>query len=255
MNWSCPFCDRAQVVTDKARDHAYGDLLCNDRAHDGLRYSLSATRCAACGKISCYVSRSLLRAASQDVSKRWEAVGDYNFVRLIPPSSAKPQPDFIPAALRADYQEACLIRDLSPKASATLSRRCLQRMIRDFCGISKGRLLDEIKELEHRVNSGQAPAGVTIETVNAIDQVRTLGNIGAHMEKDVNLIIDVEPKEAQLMIELVEMLFKDWYVARHDRQERLAKLKATAEAKKQAKAPAKEGGSTVLTHAPENRSG
>lgn len=53
---------------------------------------------------------------------------------LIPPSGAKAFPDFVPAAIRADYEEACLIVDLSPKASATLSRRALQGMIRDFWG-------------------------------------------------------------------------------------------------------------------------
>ena len=29
----------------------------------------------------------------------------------------------------------------------------------------------------------------------AIDAVRSIGNIGAHMEKDINLIVDVDPEE------------------------------------------------------------
>jgi hypothetical protein len=57
---------------------------------------------------------------------------------LMPESDAKPQPDFIPKALVEDYTEACRIRDLSPKASATLARRCLQGMIRDFCKDHEG---------------------------------------------------------------------------------------------------------------------
>ena len=36
--------------------------------------------------------------------------------QIIPESSAKPQPDCIPAPLREDYYESCKIRDLSPKA-------------------------------------------------------------------------------------------------------------------------------------------
>jgi hypothetical protein len=144
--------------------------------------------------------------------------------RLLPESSAKPQPDFIPTALREDYTEACRIRDLSPKASATLSRRCLQGMIRHFCGISGARLIDEINTLREAVEKGSAPRGVTIESVDAIDHVRKIGNIGAHMEKDVDLIIDIEPGEAQALIELIEMLFDEWYVEQQNRLNRLAKI-------------------------------
>jgi hypothetical protein len=150
---------------------------------------------------------------------------------LRPLGTTKPQPDYIPPALREDYYEACRIRDLSPKSAATLARRCLQGMVRDFCSIAKGRLIDELKELRIRVDGGSAPAGVTAETVEAIDHVRSIGAIGAHMEKDINLIIDVEPGEAQALIELVEMLFDEWYVARKARQDRLAAVKQIREEK------------------------
>ena len=138
---------------------------------------------------------------------------------LLPESEAKPQPDYIPEAIRDAYYEACRIRDLSPMASATLSRRCLQGMIRDFHGIAKATLKLEIDALEKLVES---------PTWEAIDVVREVGNIGAHMEKDVNLIIDVEPEEAQLLIGLVETLFKDWYIAKHDRAVQMERLKQMA---------------------------
>lgn len=156
--------------------------------------------------------------------------------RLLPNGSAKPQPDFIPEALRNDYLEACLIRDLSPKASATLSRRCMQGMIRDFCSIAKGTLNAEIEALKVALADGSAPRGVTSESVDAIDHVRGIGNIGAHMEKDVNTIIPVQPREAEALTELIEMLFQEWYVERQARQERLAKITAIGAEKKQLKA-------------------
>ena len=34
----------------------------------------------------------------------------------------------------------------------------------------------------------------------AIEAVRSVGNIGAHMENDINVIVDVEPEEAKLLI-------------------------------------------------------
>ena len=120
---------------------------------------------------------------------------------------------------------------MSPKASATLIRRCLQGMIRDFCGISKATLYKEIQELRQQVDNGSAPNGVSNESVDAIDQIRGIGNIGAHMEKDVTVIIPVEKEEAQLLIELTELLFEEWYIARKRRLDRFAALQSAAEAK------------------------
>jgi hypothetical protein len=143
---------------------------------------------------------------------------------LIPPSSAKPFPDYIPKAILADYEEACLIRDLSPKASATLARHCLQGIIRDFWEVKPGRLYDEIDAIKDKVDP---------LTWNAIDAVRKVGNIGAHMEKDINLIVDVEPNEAELLINLIETLLKDWYIAREERRARLLAITGIAEDKEQ----------------------
>lgn len=146
--------------------------------------------------------------------------------RLIPNSTARPYPDYIPEQLRKNYEEACKIRDLSPKASATLCRRCLQGMIRDFWGISKYSLKDEIEALYDKLDS---------ETWNAIDALRKVGNIGAHMERDVNLVVDVDPDEAERLVGLIETLFEEWYVSRHDRQERMKALASIAENKTDAK--------------------
>ena len=134
---------------------------------------------------------------------------------VIPSFTSKSYPDYIPQSIRDDYYEACQIRELSGKASATLSRRCLQGMIRDFWGISRSRLIDEISELEGKIDE---------LTWKAIDAVRKIGNIGAHMEKYVNIIIDVEPAEASLLIGLIETLMQDWYIARQERQQRLTQI-------------------------------
>jgi hypothetical protein len=145
---------------------------------------------------------------------------------LIPPSTAKVFPDYVPQPIRDDYVEACKIKDLSPKASATLSRRCLQGMIRDFWGINKARLVDEIDAIRDKVDT---------DTWAAIDAVRKIGNIGAHMEKDINVMVDVDPEEAQLLIGLIELLIKDWYITRYQRKERLRAIVQVRETKDTAK--------------------
>jgi len=112
-------------------------------------------------------------------------------------------------------------------------------MIRDFCGISKPTLFQEIATLKKLADDGNAPRGVSGDSVEAIDHIRQIGNIGAHMEKDINIIIDVEPAEAQVLIELIETLFEEWYVERHKREERFARVKEIANDKAAQKQVAK----------------
>lgn len=105
-------------------------------------------------------------------------------------------------------------------------------MIRDFAGIAKKTLNDEITALKAAVDDGSADRAISPETVEAIDHVRGVGNIGAHMEKEIDLIIPVDRGEAQALIELVEMLFDEWHGARQRRKERFAKIANIAGEKK-----------------------
>jgi hypothetical protein len=153
--------------------------------------------------------------------------------RLMPRSRARPWPDYIPEEIRNSYLEACLIMSDSAKASSALSRRCLQGIVRDYWDIpinKRGNLGAELNLIRERVDT---------DTWEAIHAVRSVGDIGAHMEKDVNLIIDVEPREAELLIGLIETLMDDWCVERHKRNERNAALKDVAQAKLDDKRQAK----------------
>jgi hypothetical protein len=145
----------------------------------------------------------------------WNAGEKIQSWNLIPASRAKVLPSYIPKPIRDDYQEAYLIQSLSPKASATLARRCLQGMIRDFWGVSLPTLKAEIDAIRGKVDS---------LTWDAIESVRKVGNIGAHMEKDINVIVDVEPNEAELLTRLIESLVQDWYVARENKKQHLTAL-------------------------------
>lgn len=144
------------------------------------------------------------------------------YVPLIPNSHAKQFPKYIPKPILQDYKEAYSILNLSPKASATLSRRCLQGMIRDFWNISKNRLIDEISELQDKVPPSQW---------RAIDALRKIGNIGAHMKADINTIVDVDPDEAQKLLNLIELLIDKWYISRHDEEELLKDITQIADVK------------------------
>lgn len=58
-------------------------------------------------------------------------------------------------------------------------------------------------------------------TWTALDAVRKIGNVGAHMEKDVDLIIEIEPSEAGLLVGLIETLIGDWYIVREERKKQM----------------------------------
>jgi hypothetical protein len=226
FNWKCPYCNHAATIT---RSNFCSNTFFFDHGNkDGVLGIV--TQVIICPNNECKeysVNSSLYKAKYNNIQYNLEGNHVHHWP-LRPQSAAKPFPSYIPQPILDDYDEACLIKDLSPKASATLSRRCLQGLIRDYWGISKSRLFDEINELKGKVDTA---------TWDAIDAVRSIGNIGAHMEKDINLVIDVEPEEAELLIGLIEILLKDWYVARNERQQHLAGIVSVAQAKKGAGAP------------------
>lgn len=221
FNWKCPFCGHNATITNEryssnshtfSKENKYGPqtvrtlvTICPNP--DCLEYTLQAA----------LYDRHLVGSYWGDTKnpkQQWS---------LIPAASIEAFPDYVPQVIRDDYREACLVRNASPKASATLSRRCLQGMIRDFWNVSGSTLFEEINKIEEEVDP---------TTWDAIHAVRSIGNIGAHMEKDINLIVDVEPEEADLLIELIETLIKEWYVARHKREQRMARIVAASEQKK-----------------------
>lgn len=237
MHYNCPYCQTQQIVQDA---QYYADTVhinVRDNCEGKIGFSVEAISCANpdCAKTVLHGAlRNVNLYPNGQISSQQEPFETWS---LRPQGMARPLPDYIPQAIREDYTEACRIRDLSPKASATLIRRCLQGMIRDFCRISKATLNKEIETLRQAVNDGTAPKGVSDESVDAIDRIRSIGNIGAHMEKDIDLIIPVEPDEAQLLIELTEMLFDEWYIAREKRGARLAALKELAADKQELRTP------------------
>lgn len=215
FNWTCPYCNRDSTITGFNYSCSIHSFDHNNK--DGALELI--TEVIVCPNDACkeYSITGILKRSNSNLFEpailQWQ---------MKPQSFATPFPDYVPAPIRADYEEACLIRDLSPKASATLSRRCIQGIIRNYWGISERRLFDEIEAIKDKVDP---------KIWKAIDSVRSIGNIGAHMENDINLIIDIDPQEAQLLIRLIEILIKDWYIARHERQEHLESIIGVADEK------------------------
>jgi hypothetical protein len=132
------------------------------------------------------------------------STGELQLLRPRAPARAALSPD-VPEAFAADYREACLVLADSPKASAALSRRCLQQLLREKGGAKPGNLSDEIME---------AMQGLPPHLAKAVDAVRNIGNFSAHPTKSTSTgeIVDVEPGEADWCLEVLEGLFDFYFV-------------------------------------------
>lgn len=145
------------------------------------------------------------------------------WVNIFPLSNCKQFPDSVPKEVYKDYSEACNILSLSPSASATLSRRCLQKMIRNHWGIELSNLVNEINTIPN--------TNISNLERNALHAIRQIGNIGAHPDK----ILDVEPEDAELTIKIIEIFLQKWYVDDPANQNLLEKAIETNRLKQNAK--------------------
>jgi hypothetical protein len=130
-------------------------------------------------------------------------------------------PPEVPEKYADDFREAVLVLDLSPMASAALSRRILQNILRDEFGIQHRTLADEI-------DTFIAQSGIPSYLTNAVDAIRNIGNLAAHPLKSTNTgeVMAVEPGEAEWLIEVLDSLFDFKFVQPMKLQERRDQLNA-----------------------------
>ena len=122
-------------------------------------------------------------------------------------SGRPPVPSEVPTMLADDYSEACLVLPDSAKASAALSRRCLQNLLREKAGVKHTELADEIQQV---IDSGTLPSHL----IEVIDAVRNIGNFAAHpiKSKKTGEILPVEPGEAEWNLDVLEAFFDFYFV-------------------------------------------
>ena len=107
----------------------------------------------------------------------------------------------VPDEFSNEFMEAASVLYASPKASAAISRRLLQKILQEKYKI-KARNLD--KEIDEFTSLNGLPSYIS----EAVDAVRNIGNFAAHPIKNTNTgeIVDVEPGEAEWLLEVLEAL-------------------------------------------------
>lgn len=124
-----------------------------------------------------------------------------------PKGTTRPVPPEVIDPYRVDFREAAVVLADSAKASAAISRRCLQMILRDCANVKASDLGKEIDEILAR---GTLPSHLA----EAIDGIRNIGNFAAHPMKSTNTgeIVAVEPGEAEWLLDVLEGMFDFYFV-------------------------------------------
>lgn len=172
-------------------------------------WQIERSECPECKRANLYLLHlSQLRSGSKQIDAPRPAYELVSRTLVRPKATSRgPIPDEVPKEIAEDYKEACLVLQDSPKASAALSRRCLQNILRDAASVKHGNLYNEIGEV---LNSGKLPSLLE----GSMDAVRNVGNFAAHPIKSTNTgeIVEVDSEEAEWNLEVIESLFDYYYV-------------------------------------------
>ncbi len=120
-------------------------------------------------------------------------------------SGRPPAPAEVPPSIAEDYNDAALVFHFSPKASAALSRRCLQSVLLDKGGVKSKDLSSQIAEVLPTL-----PPHIA----ENLDMVRQVGDFAARpaKAKEPGMVSSAEPGEAEWNLDVLEALFDFYYV-------------------------------------------
>ena len=194
----CPWCAK-EIHFNHAKPPS--GVLTIEPSHDE-RHEFGGGVCPACNGV--FVTHYSANRDPNDrhpFNPRW---GPSRFLGCVYPKGGarRPLPPEIPNEYRPDYDEACAVLCISPKASAALSRRLLQAILHERFNMNKPNLQQEIQEF---IKTLSPPTHLAQQ----LDAVRVIGNFAAHPMKDTNtgVIADVEEGEAELLLQTLEIMF------------------------------------------------
>ena len=161
-------------------------------------FQAKSTLCPACGQLIFRVDRS---------SRNSDSLSVLESITAYPKGTSRPVPPEVEGKFESDFREACLVIGDSEKASAALSRRCLQNLLREKAETKAKDLAPQIQEV---LDSGKLPSPLA----DAIDGVRVIGNFAAHPIKSTRTgeVIEVELGEAEWLLDTLEALFDFFFV-------------------------------------------
>ena len=207
----CPHCFTG-IRFDELRQDVY---QLKNKNNDRLGVELTHGFCPECHNLIVLLKHGTFKW----VDDQGELINIQEKIILYPKFSQKNVDHSIPQHYRNEYNEAYSVLSTSPKASAALSRRLLQRLLREEYKINKDNLYKEIEEFVKLPN-------IPPDILSAVDAIRAIGNFAAHpLEfQTTGEIVEVEPEEAEWLLEVIDALFDIRFVQPKKEQERKDKL-------------------------------
>jgi hypothetical protein len=203
---NCPYCGITFSLDGVNADHCFPHFgripfpgASAPRNPNDKDYTITSHKCPECkGQIMWLRERGNTESGEIDI---------VSTTLLFPKYPIKRLPDEIPEKFASDFREAYDALPISPKASAALSRRSLQNLIREKEGIVEKTLYAEVDKL---LKTNKLPKTLADD----LDAIRVVGNFAAHPIKDTNTgeIVDVEPGEAEWTLNVLEELLVFYFV-------------------------------------------
>jgi len=183
---------------------------------DGI-WKLGKAVCPACGRMILWLINET--TTNPDFHGDYPPPPKIQF-RLIHPRAMRFYcPPDTPEEIARDFKEACLVLNDSPRASAALSRRCLQNILSEIGGTKSDVLARQIDKV---ITSGTVPQHITQE----LDVIRNVGMMAAHPKKNeiTGAIMPVDKEEAEWCLNILEQLLTYYLVTLPASRERVSAL-------------------------------
>ncbi len=197
---ACPHCQvTVQLIGERLKGivitphHILGQA---SASRDG--YRLDSSVCPSCRQVVIAIEAVTFNEEQDTYQVLWERL-------VVPPAAERYIPPEVPAHIAKDYREAAQVLPASAKASAALSRRCLQAVLREQGFARQSTLSEQIEAVLPDLPSYVA---------KQVDAIRVIGNFATHPIKDKRSgeIVEVEPGEAEWNLDVLDLLFDFYYV-------------------------------------------
>lgn len=160
--------------------------LVSSFTYNHLSYGVVKSECNSCRNVSIWIIKDIYESSEEDL--------------LFPRSAKNIEPANIdmPDDVKEIYQEASLILEISPRASAALSRLAIETLASKHLNAGKGSLNDMIGNLVRN--------GLSSRIQRALDAVRVIGNEGVHPGQ---IDISDDKEIAHTLLKLINIIVED----------------------------------------------
>lgn len=209
---TCPYCGTRVYL------ELWGEGYKEQKETKSGGYNVAAGFCPNCDEFIVIVEHGEKYEETQSDDEAYEI----DSTKIVFPKFAtgRTLEDGIPEKYSKNFREAEQVLEISPKASATLSRYLLQLILHEELHIKK-------KNLEEELNELATQKIVSVNLAKMLQVFRKVANFGAHPKKSSNSneIIEVEKGEAEIILDLLEELFDCIFVKPKQQTDFLADIK------------------------------